>query len=114
MQDGPDEGKRKRHSAGFKAPVALEALRGALTVSRLAAKHGVHQALIGDWKRQAVDGLAAVFSGKVKASGKVEAKEGLREEDVEWLRGKAGQLVVERDFWPRPPLDERRAETAGD
>ncbi len=36
-------GKRKRYSAEFKARVALEALRGELTVSQLATKHGVHQ-----------------------------------------------------------------------
>ncbi len=85
-------GKRKRYSAEFKAKVALEALRGELTVSQLAAKHGVHQTLIGDWKRQALDGLVTVFSGKA------DAKEGVREEDVEKLRAKIGQLVVERDF----------------
>lgn len=85
-------GKRKRYSAEFKARVALEALRGELTVSQLATKHGVHQTLIGDWKRQAMDGLATVFSGKA------DAKEGMREEDVEKLHAKIGQLVVERDF----------------
>ena len=85
-------GKRKRYSAKFKARVALEALHGELTVSQLAAKHGVHQTLIGDWKRQAMDGLTAVFSGEA------DAKEGMREEDVEKLHAKIGQLVVERDF----------------
>ncbi len=85
-------GKRKRYSAEFKAKVALEALRGELTVSQLASKHGVHQTMIGDWKRQALDGLVTVFSGKA------EAKQGLREEDVEKLHAKIGQLVVERDF----------------
>ncbi|SMH62069.1 Transposase [Azospirillum lipoferum] len=39
-------GKRKRYSAEFKAKVALEAIRGELTVSQLVAKHGVHQTLI--------------------------------------------------------------------
>ena len=85
-------GKRKRYSVEFKAKVALEALRGELTVLQLATKHGVHQTLIGDWKRQAMDGLATVFSGKA------DAKEGMREEDVEKLHAKIGQLVVERDF----------------
>jgi len=70
----------------------LEALRGELTVSQLATKHGVHQTLIGDWKRQALDGLVTVFSGKA------DAKEGMREEDVEKLHAKIRQLVVERDF----------------
>ena len=85
-------GKRKRYSAEFKARVALEALRGELTVLQLATKHGVHQTLIGNWKRQAMDGLTAVFSTKA------DAKEGMREEDVEKLHAKIGHLVVERDF----------------
>jgi transposase-like protein len=32
-------GKRKRYTAEFKAKIALEALRGELTVAQLAAKH---------------------------------------------------------------------------
>ena len=36
-------GTRKRYSADFKAKVALEAIRGELTLAQLAAKHGVHQ-----------------------------------------------------------------------
>ena len=85
-------GKRKRYSAEFKAKVAMEALRGELTMSQLATKHGVHQTMIGDWKRQAVEGLVSVFSGKA------EAREGIREEALEKLHAKIGQLVVERDF----------------
>jgi len=85
-------GKRKRYTAEFKAKVATDALRGELTTSQLATKHGVHQTLIGDWKRQATEGLVTVFSGKA------DAKEGMREEDVEKLHAKIGQLVVERDF----------------
>ncbi len=39
-------GKRKRYAADLKAEVALEALKGELTLSQLAAKHGVHQTMI--------------------------------------------------------------------
>jgi transposase len=85
-------GKRKRYSAEFKAKVAMEALRGELTTSRLATKHGVHQTMIGDWKRQAMEGLGAMFSGRA------EVKEGIREEELKKLHVKIGQLVVERDF----------------
>ncbi|MGI4798487.1 MAG: transposase [Janthinobacterium lividum] len=85
-------GKRKRYSAEFKAKVAMEALRGELTMSQLATKHGVHQTMIGDWKRQAMEGLVSVFSGKV------EARESIREEELEKLHAKIGQLVVERDI----------------
>jgi transposase len=85
-------GKRKRYSAEFKAKVALEALRGELTTAQLAAKHGVHQTMISEWKRQAVAGLASIFSSKA------EEKEGIREGDLEKLHAKISQLVVERDF----------------
>ena len=60
-------GKRTRYSADFKAKVALEALRGELTAAHLAAKHGIHQTMVGEWKKQAMDGMAAVFSGKEAA-----------------------------------------------
>lgn len=85
-------GTRKRYSAEFKARVALEAIRGEMTMAQLVAKHGVHQTLINAWKRQAVDGMAAVFSGKT------EAVEASRESELEKLHAKIGQLVVERDF----------------
>ncbi len=85
-------GKRKRYSAEFKAKVAMEALRGELTASQLATKHGVHQTLVGEWKRQAMEGLVSVFAGMT------EVKEGIREEEVEKLHAQIGQLVVERDF----------------
>ena len=85
-------GKRKRYSAGFKAKVALEALKGELTLSQLATKHGVHQTMIAAWRKQAVEGLAGVFSGKA------EAAEGAREGEIDKLHAKIGQLVVERDF----------------
>lgn len=50
---------RKRYSAEFKAKVAMEAIRGDLTLAELAAKHGVHHTMIGAWKRQAMDGMAS-------------------------------------------------------
>lgn len=72
--------------------MALEAIRGELTVAQLVTKHGVHQTLINAWKKQAVEGMAGVFSGKA------EAAEAAREGEVEKLHAMIGQLVVERDF----------------
>jgi transposase len=88
-------GKRKRYSAEFKAKVALEAIRGELTIAQLVAKHGVHQTLINAWKKQAVEGMAGVFSGKA------EATETARAGEIDHLHAKIGQLVVERDFLRR-------------
>ena len=87
-------GKRKRYTAAFKAKVALEALRGELTTAQLAVKHGIHQTMVGEWKRQAMEGLTAVFSGKAAAQESAKVAEA----EVEKLHAEIGQLLVERDF----------------
>jgi transposase len=87
-------GKRTRYSAEFKAKVALEALRGELSTAQLAAKHGIHQTMVGEWKRQAMEGMAGVFSGKSAARESAKVSEA----EVEKLHAKIGRLLVERDF----------------
>ena len=82
---------RKRYSAEFKAKVALEAIRGELTLSQLGAKYGVHQTMINGWKKQAVERLSTVFESRPDAGQ-------TREADIEKLHAKIGQLIVERDF----------------
>lgn len=83
---------RKRYGAEFKSRVALEAIRGELTLSELSSKHGVHQTMIAQWKRQAIEGMAATFSSKQKLEAAASSA------DVEKLHAKIGQLLVERDF----------------
>jgi transposase len=85
-------GPRKRYSADFKAKVALEAIRGESTIAQLVMKHGVHQTLIHSWKKQALEGMAGVFSGKTDTPTPVCGAE------IEKLHAKIGELVVERDF----------------
>ena len=66
---------RKRYGAEFKAKVALDAIRGEQTLAELSAKHGIHQAMIAAWKRQAIEGLASTFSGKAEAVQATEVAE---------------------------------------
>lgn len=87
--------KRKRYAAEFKAKVALEALRGEKTVAELATKFGIHPNQVGDWKRQAVEGLTDLFSGKTERS------DAAHEAEIKELHAKIGQLTVERDFLGR-------------
>src|ERR1700744_6595980 len=91
-------GKRKRYSADFKAKVALEALRGDLTTAQLASKHGIHQTMVGEWKKQAKEGLTAVFSDRSVAAETASPSES----HVEKLRAEIGQLRVERQWLSTP------------
>lgn len=83
---------RKRNCVDFKVKVALEAIRGDLTLAELAAKHGIHPTMIASWTRQAIDGMAGNFSETGDAA-KI-----ISESEVEKLHAKIGQLVVKRDF----------------
>ena len=84
-------GKRKRYAAEFKAKVALEALRGELTTAQLATKHGVHQTMVSDWKRQAMEGLASGFDGakwrRKTRSGKERSRNCTRRSANWWWNG---------------------------
>lgn len=83
---------RRRFSAEFKAKVALEAIRGEQTLSDLAARYEVHPNMITNWKRQAIENMAAVFSGAAEHSDKA------NDDQIKDLHAKIGQLTVERDF----------------
>jgi transposase-like protein len=54
-------GKRKRHSAAFKAKVALEAVKQTRTVAELAKVFEVHPVQISQWKKQLLDGAESLF-----------------------------------------------------
>jgi len=86
---------RRRFTGDFKAKVALEALRGDRTIQEIATRHKVHPNQVSTWKRQAMEGLGAMFSnGADKARMEHDA-------EVHDLHAKIGQLTVERDFLAR-------------
>lgn len=87
--------KRKQHSPEFKAKVALEALKGAETVSELASRFGVHPTMIHQWKRALLDGASGVF----ERGGR--RKPEFDEDQVKELHAKIGELSVANDFLSR-------------
>jgi len=84
--------RRRRFSAEFKAKVALEAIRGEQTINDLAARYELHPNMITNWKRQAIENMAAVFSGAAERGNKT------NDDQIKDLHAKIGQLTVERDF----------------
>lgn len=59
--------KPQKHSATFKAQVALAALRGDRTINELAALHKIHPNLIYAWKKLLLAHADVVFADGVKA-----------------------------------------------
>ena len=57
-------GTRKRHSASFKAKVALEAAKQTRTVAELAKAYQVHPVQISQWKKQLLDGAESLFGDR--------------------------------------------------
>ena len=83
--------RRKKHSADFKAKVALAAIREDETVAEIARQFQLNANMVHKWKREALENMSAVF-GPVGSGG--EKDEGRERE----LLQKIGELTVERDF----------------
>lgn len=87
--------KRRNHNTGFKARVALEAVKGERSVSELAAEYSVHPTMIHQWKKALLDGAADIFERGVKKTAEVD------EDTVRVLHAKIGELAVANDFLSR-------------
>jgi len=84
--------KRRNFSPEFKTKVALEALREELTMTELSKKYEVHPNMISKWKKQAIDNMQGIFSGKQ------DMFDNNHEDEIKNLHAKIGQLTVEKDF----------------
>jgi len=56
--------KRKTFSNDFKAKVAIDAVKGDITISELASEDSVHPTQINRWKKQLLTSASGLFSGR--------------------------------------------------
>ncbi len=83
--------KRRNHLPGFKAKVALAAIKSDKTLAELAEQFDIHQNQIQDWKKQLLEQADTVF-------GSNQERKVADESQLKDLHAKIGELALENDF----------------
>ena len=90
---------RRQYSPGFKARVAIEAIRGEKTLSQLGSQYKVHPIQIAKWRKSALEHLPELFvDGRKKGAATEAGNDALYEEigrlkvELDWLKKKVGML----------------------
>ena len=84
---------RRKHTAAFKAQVAIEAIKEQETLSDLAKRFEVHPQMISNWKREFLTRGAEIFETRAPD------EESARRE--KFLYEKIGRLEIDVDFCRR-------------
>ena len=90
--------QRKTYSAELKARIALEAIKGQMTVNQIATHYGVHPNQVTTWKKHLLDEAPRFFSQhRVRAEADDEQLKaqlyqqiGQLKVELDWLKKKAG------------------------
>lgn len=83
--------KRRNHLPGFKAKVALAAIKGDKALAELAEQFDLHQNPIQDGKEQWLEHAESVF-------GRIREGRAADEAQLKDLHAKRGELALENDF----------------
>lgn len=86
--------KRRTFSAKQKAKIALSALQERLPKGEIAAQYEVHPNQVSLWKKQALDGLEAIFEDGRKQADPAED----HQQVIAELYQKIGRLQMELDW----------------
>ena len=84
---------KKSYDSKVKSRVALEGMRGELTIAEIASKYQIHPNQVQRWKQRLIEGASDIFASS--SERKAERKNPYTEDD---LMKKIGRLEVENDF----------------
>jgi len=90
---------RKKFNEGFKAKVALEAVRGEKTLAEIASHYGVHPNQVTQWKKRLEESVPQLFSRK---GDRILHDQ---KELIDELYRQIGQLKVELDWMKKKSRD---------
>ena len=84
--------KKIVHDSGFKSKVAIEGIRGELTIAEISAKYQIHSSLVSKWKAQALTEMPGIFAGTIKSP------KNQNEAETKRLYEQIGKLQMTVDF----------------
>lgn len=84
--------KRRSFSASEKAKIALDAIKGELTIAQISSKYGVHATQISQWKKQTLEQLPTAFTNQAK---QIQTD---HESELKILYEQIGRLKIENEF----------------
>jgi transposase len=82
---------KKTYTSTFKAQVVQELLKETKTISQLAAEHGIHPNVLGNWKATALQGLPSLFEKRDSLA----ALRTTYEQQIEDLYAQIGRLTTQ-------------------
>ncbi len=85
---------KKTYTPEFKAQVVREILREQKTMAEIASEYGIHPVQLSQWKKAALDNLAAVFVDERK----VTKQQRLQEQEVDRLYARVGKLSTQLEW----------------
>lgn len=84
--------KQKSYSKEFKYKVAIEMVKGDLTIAEIISKYQVPRSVLSKWKKQLLDNGAEIYK---KGNQRMQAQ---NNSNMEKLHATIGRLKVENDF----------------
>jgi transposase len=84
--------KVRSYSAEEKAKVALDVIKGEMTIAQISSKYGVHSTQIVRWKKEALESMVSGFKSKSKP------RDTSQDQLIRELYEQIGQVTVERDW----------------